>query len=182
MSDPTALWLAEHRNYSHLLDLFEREVLKFHGGDRPDYELMLDILAYLRHFPEHQHHPREDVAFALLAKYDPSIAPVVNRLLQEHRVLAESGARLQDLLEEVMDDAMVSRAQVESACATFLVYYRHHISGEDDVIVPLAGKLLKPEDWAAVKAAVETAPDPLFGQEVDARYRELRSKISAEAR
>jgi len=71
---------------------------------------------------------------------------------------------------------------VEVACSTFLVYYRHHIAGEESLIIPLAAKTLTAEDWKAVGAAVATEPDPLFGAQVDQRYRELRELIDAEAR
>ncbi|HSD44322.1 MAG TPA: hemerythrin domain-containing protein [Burkholderiales bacterium] len=181
MNDPIAGWRAEHRNFSRLLELFDREVERFHSAERPDYELMLDVLTYLRHFPEHTHHPREDVAFKRLVRHDHAIQPVVNRLLQEHRVIAEIARQLQDLLEALQGDEFVARAEVEAACATFLVYYRHHIAGEEDRILPLAGRLLTPDDWKAVGAAVSSAPDPLFGSDVDARYRELRDRIDAEA-
>jgi hemerythrin-like domain-containing protein len=182
MNDPIASWRAEHQNFSRLLELFDRQVERFHSAERPDYELMLDILTYLRHFPEHTHHPREDVAFKRLVRHDRAIQPVVNRLLQEHRVIAENARQVQELLEALQGDEFVARAEVEAACATFLVYYRHHIAGEDDQIMPLAAKLLTAEDWKAVGAAVSTASDPLFGTEVDARYRELRERIDAEAR
>lgn len=182
MADPTAAWLAEHRNFARLLDLLEREVGRLHAEERPDYELMLDVVTYLRHFPEHQHHPREDVAFRRLLSHAPSAAPIVNRLLQEHRVIAAAAARLQDMLEAVIGDEVISRAEVESVCATFLVYYRHHINGEDTHLIPLATRHLTPDDWKAVGAAVSAASDPLFGADVDARYRELRARIEAEAR
>jgi hemerythrin-like domain-containing protein len=182
VSDPTAAWLAEHRNFSRLLDLLEPEMERLHGAERPDYELMLDVVTYLRHFPEHQHHPREDVAFRRLLRHDASAAPIVNRLLQEHRVIAAAAERLQGMLEAVLGDEFVARAEVESTCATFLVYYRHHIAGEDTHIIPRAARHLTPADWQAVGAAVASAPDPLFGSAVDERYRELRARIEAEAR
>jgi len=180
MNDPIAGWRAEHDNFSRLLDVFEREVMRFHSGDAPDYELMLDILLYLRHFPERTHHPREDVAFERLVAYDSSLQPVVNRLLQEHRVIAVEGARVRDLLEAVVADSFVERAQVEAACASFLLYYRHHITAEDTKIMPQAAQMLTAEDWHAVGKAVSSVRDPLFGEQVDERYRELRRKIEAE--
>lgn len=181
MTDPIAGWRAEHQNFSRLLDLFDRQVARFHSAEQPDYELMLDILTYLRHFPEHTHHPREDVAFKRLVRHDRAIQPVVNRLLQEHRVIAEVGRQVQELLESLQGDEFVARAEVEASCATFLVYYRHHIAHEEDHILPLAAKHLTAEDWKAVGAAVATTTDPLFGADVDARYRELRERIEAEA-
>jgi hemerythrin-like domain-containing protein len=111
---------------------------------------------------------------------DPSLEATINRLLQEHRVISAAGAQIQDLLEQVVSDAIVERSLLEAAASTFLVYYRHHISAEDQGIMPLAAKLLTPEDWAEVGRAVSSVPDTLFGTQVDARYRELREKIESE--
>jgi len=181
MSDPVAAWRAEHQNFSRLLDLFAQEVAVFHAGERPDYELLLDIVTYLRHFPDLAHHPREDVAFARLAERDPSLGPMVARLQQEHRVIAAAGERMRDLLEGILDGTFAERVQIEAACATFLVYYRHHIQTEEQGILPRAAGLLDAADWKAIAQVHATAPDPLFGEAVEDRYRELRRKIAAEA-
>jgi hemerythrin-like domain-containing protein len=181
MIDPVAAWHAEHQNFSRLLDLFDREVAVFHSGERPDYELLLDIVAYLRHFPDMAHHPREDIAFARLVGRDPSLGPMVARLQQEHRVIAAVGARLQELLEVILDGAFAERVQIEAACATFLVYYRHHILTEEQGILPRAAELLDAADWRAIADAHAGTPDPLFGDTVEDRYRELRRKIVVEA-
>jgi len=181
MNDPTAGWHAEHANFARLLDLFEREVAVFHSGERPDYELLLDIVTYLRHFPDRIHHPREDVAFERLARHDPSLGPVVSRLQQEHRVIAAAGAQLEELLEVVLNDGFAERAWIEAACATFLVYYRHHIKAEEEDILPHAVSLLTAEDWQSISAAGAAGQDPLFGENVAERYRELRRKIASEA-
>ena len=94
MNDPTAAWHAEHVNFARLLDLLEKQVAVFHAGERPNYELMLDITSYLRHFPDRFHHPREDVAFARLTAHDAGLRAEINRLTQEHRVLATAGDAL----------------------------------------------------------------------------------------
>jgi hemerythrin-like domain-containing protein len=181
MSDPIAVWHAEHANFSRLLNVLEQQLAVFHAGERPNYELMLDIVNYLRHYPDRFHHAREDVAFARLAEHDPAMQVKINRLLQEHRVIAKAGDELLALLNEVADEAIISRAEVEAAAATYLVYYRHHLATEERDIMPRADKLLTPEDWAAVVAAVPAGRDPLFGDASEERYRELRRLIALES-
>ncbi len=181
MSDRTAHWHAEHANFARLLNVLEQQLAVFHAGERPNYELMLDIVSYLRHYPDRFHHAREDVAFARLTARDPAMQVNINRLLQEHRVIAKAGDELLALLNEVADEAIISRAEVEAAAATYLVYYRHHLATEERDIMPRAAKLLKPEDWAAVAAAVPTGRDPLFGDDSEERYRELRRLIALES-
>lgn len=178
MSDSIALWHAEHRHFARLLDLLEQQVVAFHADDGPNYQLMLDVVSYLRYFPDRYHHPREDVAFARLAKRDPGLKPLIDRLAQEHRVIAAAGAELLNYLQQVVDDVVVERATVEAAAATYLVYYRRHITQEDRDIVPHAETLLTPQDWQVVMAAVPAGADPLFGENSEPRYRELRRQIA----
>ncbi len=182
MSDSIALWHAEHRHFSRLLDLLERQVVAFHADNQPNFELMLDLVSYLRYFPDRYHHAREDIAFSRLAQRDPALKPMIERLMQEHRVIAAAGAELLKYLEQVIDDVVVERASVEAAAATYLVYYRRHLAMEDRDIVPRAEQLLTPEDWAAVVAAIPSGSDPLFGEDSDARYRELRRQIALESK
>jgi hemerythrin-like domain-containing protein len=174
-------WHAEHRHYARLLDVLEKELAAFHAGDRPDYALLRDILRYLRYFPDRFHHPREEEAFTRLAARDPQLRLPLNRLLQEHRVIAEAGDQLLWRLEQLAEDVIVSRAIVESLAATYLVYYRHHIAVEEREVLPQAARLLTADDWTAVAAAAPAGRDPLFGEDFAPRYRELRKRIAQEA-
>jgi len=177
MATPIAQWHEEHARFSRLLDLMEQQVAAFHAGEQPDYEVMQDIVHYLRHFADHFHHPREDAAFARLVERDDGVRLPVSRLVQEHRVIASAGAELLRRLDDIVAGAVIERAAVEAAAATYLVYYRHHLATEEAEILPRAAQLLTPGDWATVAAAVRGGSDPLFGDDFDARYEELRRLV-----
>ena len=181
MAEPIAIWRAEHARFAHLLNLVERELAAFHTGEHPDYALLLDVVHYLHHYPDRFHHPREDVAFTRLVERDPDMALPVARLLQEHRVIAAAGETLLGVLEAVAEDALIERSAVETTAAMYLLYYRHHLATEERQVVPRAGQVLTAEDWAAVAAAAPHGADPLFGDDSEARYRELRRQIALEA-
>lgn len=181
MNDPVAVWHAEHVNFARLLDLLEKQVAVFQVGERPNYSLMLDIVSYLRYFPDRFHHPREDEAFARLVRRDPALRAQINRLIQEHRVLATAGQELLELLNAAVDEAVVKREAIKAAADTYLVYFRAHLDAEDSEILPRAAGLLTSQDWEAVAAAVPVHRDPLFGEGSQERYRELQRQISLEA-
>jgi len=82
MSGPLAIWHTEHIYFRRLLELLQNELDRFHRGERPNYELMLDIVAYLRDYSDQYHHPREDVAFARLAQRCPDLKLDLARLAQ----------------------------------------------------------------------------------------------------
>jgi hemerythrin-like domain-containing protein len=182
MIDPITVWHGEHVRFTRLLDFLEKQVTAFHAGEHPNYDLMRDVVYYLRHFADRFHHPREDAAFTRLAERDPAMRSPINRLLQEHRVIAVAGEELLKHLDDILEDAVIARETVETAAATYLTYYRHHLAKEEAEVLPRAAQVLTQHDWTAVAAAVPAGPDPLFGDDVGARYRELRKQIMLEAR
>jgi len=179
--DPVVAWHTEHTYFNQLLGLLRREVDAFHRGDAPNYELMQDIVRYLREYSDAVHHPREDVAFRRLLAHCPDLAQTLARLGQEHRVIAHAGEVLLGLLRAVVGGAVIPRADVEVAAATYLVYYGNHIALEEEDVLPRAAKALTPEDWDAVRKSVPSRPDPLFGGSAEEGYRELRREIAREA-
>ena len=181
MPSSIEFWRTEHASFANLLTLLEHKLAALQSGGQPDYEAMLDIVQYLRHFPDLYHHPREDVAFACLARRDSTLAPLLERLKAEHRSIAAAGEKLELLLSAAANDAFVGRETIESAALDYLAAYRNHIANEELIVMPRAGVLLTLEDWAAVARAVPQAKDPLFGDHADERYRELRRQIANES-
>jgi hemerythrin-like domain-containing protein len=181
MTDPVAIWHAEHVRFASLLDFLESQITLFHEGNDPDYELMRDVVHYLHHYGDRFHHPREDAAFKRMVRRVPSLRISILLLLQEHRVIAAVGETLLKYLEDILEDALIERGTVEAAAATYLVYYRHHLATEEREILPRAAQILEPDDWASVATAVAAVPDPLFGTDVAERYRQLRKRITAQA-
>jgi hemerythrin-like domain-containing protein len=180
MLDPIRAWHEEHVYFQRLLRLLQEEVDVFASGDEPNYQLMLDIISYLREWGDAFHHPREDEAFRRIVKKRPERELAIARLVQEHRVVARAGEQLEKMLEEVEAGAIIPRAQVEVAAATYLVYFGNHIAKEEEDILPLAAQLLTEADWAAVKAATPGYP-PEAGTDPLERFRDLRHRIEMEA-
>ena len=180
-SHAVSTWHAEHVYFNQLLSLLQKQVDLFHRGEEPNYELMQDIVSYLREYSDRFHHPREDVAFARLAKHCPDLELALARLGQEHRVIAQAGETLAAQLRAILGGAVVPRAEMEVAAATYLVYYGNHIAKEEEDVLARAVKELTAEDWEAIRTAVPPGRDPLFGTDADERYRELRRQIARES-
>ena len=181
MNNPIAVWHTEHVYFNQLLALLRKELDVFHHGERPNYELMQDIISYLRDYGDQYHHPREDAAFSLLASRCPEMELPLVRLHQEHRVIAHSGQVLLGQIDAILEGSIVPRAEVEMALATYLVYYGNHIAKEEEDVIARAAKELDAKDWEKVKNAAPAGRDPLFGNGGEERYRELRRQIALEA-
>jgi hemerythrin-like domain-containing protein len=117
---------------------------------------MSQVVSSLREHGDEVHHPREDVAFQRLALRCPEIELELARLGQEHRVIAQAGQRLLEQVEAILGGAMVPRAELESALATYLVYYGNHIAKEEEDVLGRASQFLTPDDWQAVRDIVRT--------------------------
>jgi hemerythrin-like domain-containing protein len=68
MKSDAAILLTElrqdHRNMAVLLNLLQEEALRLEQHDRPDYELLLDIMRYMTVYSDAIHHPKEDLVYA----------------------------------------------------------------------------------------------------------------------
>lgn len=152
MAVPISAWHNDHVYFNELLRQLRRQLDVFHGGERPDYERMCEIVTYLREYGDAVHHPRESIAFARLAKRCPDMKLPLARLEQEHRVIAQAGEKLLEHIGAILNGAMVPRAELETALATYLVYYGNHIAKEEEDVLTRAATQLSAEDWKAVTA------------------------------
>ena len=96
-------------------------------------------------------------------------------------MIAHAGENLHKLVQAALGGAVIQRAEIEVAAATYLVYYGNHIAKEEEDVLPRAAKVLTAEDWDAVRRAVRPSRDPLFGGGSEERFRELRRQIAVEA-
>jgi hemerythrin-like domain-containing protein len=178
MADSIALWHKEHANFGRLLDLLERQLGQFHRGDSIDYELMLDVMYYMTHYPDISHHPKEDLAFARLSEYELGARAIVDELSAQHARLRQIGERLMRALDDVVNGSLVSREEIEAQGRAYADLFRRHMSREESEILPLAGRLLTASDWAAINAQLAHLDDPLYAA-AEKRYATLRTHIGA---
>ena len=182
MSDTLALWHAEHVNFGRLLDILEDQLDRFHVDQRPNYQLMLDILFYMTHYSDLLHHPREDLAFAKIKERDGSAGTLVDDLARQHQRIKQCGDELVADLEAIVNDSIFSREQVEVPGRGYIAHFRNHIKTEETRILPLAAKLLGDQDWSEIAQTIAHMDDPLFGGGAEQRYAALRQEIARDAR
>ena len=149
----------EHRNFTRLLDFLERQIEIFKHAEEPDYDLMMDVLAYCRDYPDLYHHPKEDLVFEKLQARNSEAAARLGDLKAEHETLAELSRRFAAAIEAVLAEAALSRQKVVEVAGEFVDAMRAHKEMEDVKFFPAALASLTPEDWTDVKRAFEHRPD-----------------------
>ena len=182
MSNVFENWSTDHRNFAYLLDRLEEQVELFLEDETPRYDLMLDILYYMTHYPDLFHHPKEDLVAARVRELDATTCAVLDELAQQHEILRESGTKLLELLDEIVDGSMLTRESVAQSARTYIAYFRNHMQKEESDVLPLMQSLLKKEDWDNIERAAPSRKDPLFGNgALEKRYEVLHQQIVREA-
>ena len=182
MANTLALWREEHVNFTKLLDILEQQLGLFHQGTSPNYELMLDIMYYMTHYPDVLHHPKEDLVFALIKEREAKIAGRVEALTEQHSSLRVTGEQLVRDLDGIVNGSILPRDRVEATARAYLATFRNHMRVEDTEILPLAGRLLGDNDWAEIDVKIRHFEDPLFGSRTDERYAALAEQIARESK
>ena len=177
MNATLAQWHTEHVNFAKLLDLLDSQLDLFHRGDTPHYELMLDIMFYMTHYPDAMHHPKEDLAFARIRERDMSMARVVDTLARQHADLHRRGGNLVTSLSDIVNGSMASRSSVETPAREYVAAFRDHMNVEEREILPAAEHLLRDSDWSAISAAIRHIDDPLFGRNAETRYAAIEEHL-----
>jgi hemerythrin-like domain-containing protein len=59
----------------------------------------------------------------------------------------------------------------------FIIQERRHIMMEERDFFPAAIKAMQPEDWAEIAARLTDQKDPLFSQNVEESFHEVRRRI-----
>ncbi len=169
----------DHRNLTSLLNVFEEQVDVFEGGGRPDYDLMIASMSYFLNYPDLFHHPCEDRIHERMKTSAPAAAETVGDLSWQHEALAGLVRRLASAVDQIINEAEVSRDAVSELAREFLKRYRHHIRQEDNVFFPAAEVSLSAEDWAAIEEEMEAIEDPVFRGPGGEDYTDLCRQIVA---
>jgi hemerythrin-like domain-containing protein len=158
----TALLLAEHR----------------HRGTLPPFEPLRAMLFYLDEFAEQRHHRKESaLLFPLIRKRCGETGDSLDRLDHDH---ARGEHAIRNLEHALLAFEMMGTSRqpaFEQAMASYIDFYRTHMRLEEDVILPLARKVLTDGDWQQLDAAFEQNRDPLLGHAPEAEYERLFQHI-----
>ena len=167
----------DHRNLTSLLDVFEEQVDIFEGGDHPDYDLMIASMSYFLNYPDLFHHPCEDRIHQHMKSSAPEAADTVGDLSWQHEALAKLVRRLAGAVDQIINEAEVSRDAVTELAREFLMRYRHHIRQEDNIFFPAAEASLSAQDWAEIEAEMDEIEDPVFRKPAGEDYADLCRQI-----
>ncbi len=167
----------DHRQIDILLNVLEHQTAAVDRGDRPDYALMYQVLHYLTYYPDRYHHVFEDLLFERLASRRTDLNPMIDTLAGQHETLTDQGVQLRSLLESVLNDLPVARADLVRRGYAYLAAYRQHLECEETDIFPALVDSLTQSDWMTLLTRFEWRADPLFTDQADREYSQLAATL-----
>ncbi|MEM9621323.1 MAG: hemerythrin domain-containing protein [Pseudomonadota bacterium] len=130
------------------------------------------LVDYLSGYPEHLHHPTEDLVFDKMLELDLTAEQQekVEWNRAQHKVLSAATSELMDMVEAPPEEVDISafKEQLEH----FVSIQRQHMAFEEEEIFPLALETISSNNWATLDDRFGSASDPLF-DEADRRYAAL---------
>jgi hemerythrin-like domain-containing protein len=169
----------DHRNMAILLNLLERETERIRKGEKPDFELIHDIMRYMTVYSDAVHHPKEDLLYAAIKTERPSFAAELERVGPEHRELAGLGERLRNDIEAVVSGATVSRKRLIADTEEYVRKLLHHMAWEEGDLFRRASELINDEKAMFVDVSDFDTLDPVFGPEREHSFANLLQNIKA---
>jgi len=179
MMQAIEILFAEHRSLAAVLHgmLYLVREIRLHGA-APRFDVLDAMVYYVEGFPERFHHPKEDAyLFRLLGLRCSDAAPLIDRLLSQHRAGTEKIRALGEALQRYKQGGMAEFSAFADAVQAYAAFHWDHMRTEEDKLIPLARDHLTEEDWKEIDAAFTGHSDPLFGATVKDEYEKLFREI-----
>ncbi|MEZ5839343.1 MAG: hemerythrin domain-containing protein [Hyphomicrobiales bacterium] len=148
------------------------------SGTAPDFGLLHAMHNYIEAFPDRLHHPKEDdYVYRLLRLRTNEGTDVLNLLKEEHEAEAGWLKSLRAAIEACERDPAGAFEPLAAEVEVYVANHFEHMNKEEDIILPLAERVLTAEDWAEIDAAFADNGDPLVGVGTQKQFRELFRRI-----
>lgn len=147
-------------------------------GTLPDFAVLRAMLFYVDEFPEKRHHRKEsELLFPKLRARTPLSRELLDRLDDDH---ARGERRIREVEHALLAFEMLGEARrqaFEQAVERYVDFYSAHMALEEREILPLAERVLTPDDWQDLDEAFSANRDPLTGCQPEPDYDALFTRI-----
>lgn len=150
------------------------------AGEEPDFPLLRAVLDYIVSYPDRWHHPKEDkFLFAAVRRRTNEGDPLIADLEREHALGYPMIEQLKQRLIAFQDGENGAPAAFFELAGRYIELEWAHMRKEEDEFIPLAERVLPPEDWADIDRAFRENDNPLFGIKPKEEAEKLYQRILA---
>jgi len=171
----------DHRKINALLRVLECECDLFRRAERPDYELLSEIIDYFRSSLDQYYYLKEDLMFNLTRVRTTQCDSIIDNIADERAVAASSLQVLGDTLRDILNEQRVLRQTFNDAAHAFIQHERRQIEIEERQLFPAVLSILAPADWADLRTKLSNKKEPLRSHGLEERLRESTQSTTQKA-
>ena len=177
----TQVMAEEHQLILRMIALVEKNTALMEQGQFRDWRFFLDAVEFIRNYADRFHHAKEeDVLFVELVKNGmPEKQSPIEAMHMEH----DHGRAFVRALDAAAEKALAGEPGQIPAIAENAKYYaellRNHIDKEDNILYPLAERVLPAEVRHGMLQAYEQAEAKTPG--LEEKYRQLVERYEQQA-
>lgn len=167
----------EHGYMTRLLAILRDKLKLLKSEQAINYTLVKEIVDYLGSHSETVHHPKEDIIYRYYMAHYGELQTVAD-LEKEHVTLSEQTHAFLDIVEMILQDAVVPQAVIIEKLEAFIDAQRRHLEMEEQSILPLINRTFTVSDWQNVESQCnENEDDPVFGETIAERFAQLARRV-----
>lgn len=171
MDKAIAIIQDEHRSLAAVLHALRDLPKAVERGEVASFALALQMMQYIREFPEKLHHPKEDAYLFSKLRQRTDIANEAITALEQQHADKESLNDMEAALRQYEQAGESGSATFMAAVDIYASMQWRHMSLEETVILPAAKTYLREEDWVEIADAFGKNGDPRFGKKLNEEFR-----------
>lgn len=158
-TDVTQVMVEEHKLILRMIGLVERNTALMEAGRFRDWQFFLDAVDFIRSFADRFHHAKEeDVLFAaLVANGMPAQNSPVAAMLMAHDQGRSFVRGMEEAAQKALDGEPGQIPLIAENARGYAALLRDHIDKEDNILYPLAERVLPENPRPAMVAAYSKA-------------------------
>ena len=170
---PTDELMEEHRVIERMLDVVSKAADQLDAGVKVDREVFVGAADFFKNFADKCHHAKEEkLLFAKMVERGVSgeVGPVAV-MLREHEDGRAHVRKIAELSARETDDR--SRSDLINHARAYADLLGQHIQKEDNILYPMADRILTPEDQDELGKGFKEVEEKLMGPGVHERYHRM---------
>ena len=174
--------MEEHQVILHVLDAAEKYTSTVKSGNaRPGF--FLDLADFISNFADKCHHAKEEgVLFKEMEAGGVAVqGGPIGVMLADHEQARLFTRRMKQAAEKWQAGDVSAIPDVVTNGQGYINLLRMHIQKEDNILYPMAEKVIPPEKQAAMEVEFERIEQEETGEGVHHKYEALAEKLEQEA-
>ena len=169
----TQVMVDEHQLILRMIALVEHNTVLLEKGSFRDWQFYLDAVDFIRNYADRFHHAKEeDVLFTALIKNGmPEKQSPIEAMQMEHDQGRAHVSALEAAARKALDAETGQTAIIIEHATGYAALLRGHIAKEDDILYPLAERVLPEEVRDDMLAGYQVAEERTPG--LEEKYRKM---------